>query len=165
MTTEGATNEADKGTVKAMVRRYMENPRSVIMAVIPANVDIAAQEILAMAAEADGEGRRTLGVLTKPELVDEGAKSAVIALVEGQKRKLASGWYVVRNVWQSQVENSFIDRGAIETAFFRDCSPWNTFEKDKVGIDSLRRRLQGILDSEIRCELPKVRKTAPDHLN
>src|SRR5947207_645168 len=39
-TTEGITTRADKETVEAMVRRYMENPRSIILAVIPANVDI-----------------------------------------------------------------------------------------------------------------------------
>jgi len=47
--------------VRNMVTSYMKNPRSVILAVIPANVDIATQEILDMAAECDEKGERTLG--------------------------------------------------------------------------------------------------------
>ena len=56
----------------------MQNPRSIILAIIPANVDIATQEILEMAAELDVDGERTLRVFTKPDLVDKGAESAVI---------------------------------------------------------------------------------------
>ncbi len=59
----------------------MRNPRSVILAVIPANVDIATQEILEMAEELDVKGERTLGVLTKPDLVDKGAEPPVIAII------------------------------------------------------------------------------------
>jgi hypothetical protein len=163
-TTEGITTRADKETVEAMVRRYMENPRSIILAVIPANVDIATQEILTMAEEVDEDGHRTLGVLTKPDLVDKGAESPVIALLEGQRHKLTLGWCMVRNPGQIQLDSSSFDRGAIETAFFRDCPPWNTLEKDRVGIGSLRLRLQEILASNIRREFPKVRGTVPGNI-
>ena len=44
-TTEGVTTEEDRIMVRAMVQRYMQNPRSVMLAVIPANQDIATQEI------------------------------------------------------------------------------------------------------------------------
>jgi hypothetical protein len=52
-TTQGVTNKADMQMVKSMVQRYIDNPRSVILAVIPANVDIATQEILEMVEEVD----------------------------------------------------------------------------------------------------------------
>jgi hypothetical protein len=51
-----------------MVKRYMDNPRSIMLAVVPANVDLATQEILELARESDPHGDRTLGVLTKPDL-------------------------------------------------------------------------------------------------
>ena len=79
-----------------MVQRYMENPRSVILAVIPANIDIATQEILTMAEGADDDGHRTLGVLTKADLVDSGAEEPVMDLIEGKRHKLALGWCIVR---------------------------------------------------------------------
>ena len=97
-TTAGVTTDADMEVVRNMVNKYMKNPRSVILAVIPANVDIATQEILKMAKECDPKGQRTLGVLTKPDLVDRGAENRVIDLVEGNcsttdTLKTKSLWY------------------------------------------------------------------------
>ena len=90
-TTQGLTSKADMQMVKSMVQNYMKDPRSVILAVIPANVDIATQEILEMAEEVDPHGERTLGVLTKPDLVDKGAEMAVVDLIDGRKHHLALG--------------------------------------------------------------------------
>lgn len=44
---------------------------------VPANVDIATQEIIQMAEDADPDRKRTLAVLTKPDLVDKGAEEHV----------------------------------------------------------------------------------------
>lgn len=81
-TTPGVTTKEDKDMVRGMVLEYMRNPRSIMLTVVPANVDIATQEIIDMAREVDPEGNRTLGVLTKPDLVDKGAEGRVIDLVE-----------------------------------------------------------------------------------
>jgi hypothetical protein len=155
-TTEGVTTTADKEMVKSMVRRYMDNPRSIMLTVVPANVDIATQEILTMAEEADEDGHRTLGVLTKPDLVDDGAEGPVTDLLEGKRHKLALGWCMVKNLGQKQLQTPSSDRGAIEMEFFRDTAPWNTLDKDKVGIGALRIRLQEVLASNIRREFTKA---------
>lgn len=94
-TTSGVTTKEDMQMVKSMVQGYMENPRSVILAVIPANVDIATQEILEMAEGVDKQGERTLGVLTKPDLVDKGAENAVMDQLEGRKHQLTLGWHLI----------------------------------------------------------------------
>ena len=44
---------------------------------VPANVDIATQEIVQLAEDADQTKERTLGVITKPDLVDKGAEEKV----------------------------------------------------------------------------------------
>lgn len=79
--TKGVTTLEDAAMVKSMVHRYMENPRSVMLAVIPANVDVATQEILTMAEKVDDDGHRTLGVLTKVDSVDGGAEGQVLQLM------------------------------------------------------------------------------------
>jgi len=154
--TVGVTTKADLEMVRSMVSGYMKNPRSVMLAVVPANVDIATQEILTMAEEFDVEGVRTIGVLTKPDLVDAGAEGPVMDLVNGKKHKLNLGWYLVRNLGQLQLEGQNVDRGANEMAFFKQKEPWNYLDEDKVGIGSLRTRLQEVLASHIRREFPKV---------
>ena len=144
-TTEGLTTKEDREMVKAMVRGFMENPRSVMLTVIPANVDIATQEILEMAKEVDDDGHRTLGVLTKPDLVDQGAEASVLDLVNRQRHKLTLGWCIVRNPGQQQLDSPQTNRDAIENLFFRTVVPWNHLDPDRVGIGALRIRLKEIL--------------------
>jgi hypothetical protein len=155
------TTNADKEMVKSMVRRYMDNPRSIMLTVVPANVDIATQEILTMAEEADEDGHRTLGVLTKPDLVDKGAEGSVLDLLEGKRHKLTLGWCVVRNLGQRELRSQSLDRGAREMEFFRDTAPWDTLDKDKVGVGALRNRLQEVLASNIRREFTKASLSPP----
>lgn len=155
-TTEGLTTKADIRLVRQMVKGYMDNPRSVMLAVIPANVDVATQEILELAAEADPDGDRTLGVLTKPDLVDQGAEPKVIDMVEGRARPMKLGWHIIRNPGQKELQDTALDRSDLELEFFRSRAPWNSLEKDKVGIDSLRVRLKEVLSALVRRVFPKV---------
>jgi hypothetical protein len=164
-TTEGVTTKEDQRVVLAIVRQYMVNPRSIMLTVVPANVDIATQEIMTMAEEVDEKGIRTLGVLTKPDLVDSGAETVVIELVRGVRHKLELGWYILRNPGQKDIEQSSTDRSAIEKSFFRDRAPWNTLDKDKVGVEALQMRLQEILADSIRHEFPKVRNCSYNFTN
>lgn len=170
-TTQGVTTKADISMVDDMVHGYMRNPRSVMLAVIPCNADIATQEILERAEEVDPDGIRTLGVLTKPDLVDKGAETAVLDLIEGRRHQLQLGWHLLRNPGQADLGHSTRNRHAIEKEFFARQGPWNRLEEEKVGVVSLRTRLQEILAGHIRREFPKVcynfpRGTGPptDHL-
>lgn len=155
-TTEGVTTKADIQLVRNIVRGYMDNPRSVMLAVVPASIDLATQEILELAAEADINGDRTLGVLTKPDLVDRGAESIVVDLVEGRARPMKLGWHIIRNPGQKELQDMSMDRGDLEAAFFRSSAPWSSIEKGKVGIDSLRLRIKEVLSSLVKKEFPKV---------
>ncbi|KAK1807768.1 hypothetical protein LTR12_017883 [Friedmanniomyces endolithicus] len=136
----------------------MENPRSVMLTVIPANVDIATQEIIDFAAELDPAGDRTLGVLTKPDLVDPGTEPRVVDLIEGRTRPMKLGWHVVRNPGQQQISDPSINRHELELNFFRTKSPWNDIAEDQVGIKSLRSRLKDVLSSLVRREFPRVKQ-------
>ncbi|KAL9126918.1 MAG: hypothetical protein Q9217_004113 [Psora testacea] len=155
--TSGVTTETDKVMVKNMVSSYMQNPRSVILAIIPANVDIATQEILEMAEEHDPDGQRTLGVLTKPDLVDPGAELAVIDILNGKSHQLKLGWCVVLNPGQKALDNPSADRHVEEKHFFKIREPWNYVAKDHAGIEALRGRLVRLLAEMIEREFPKVK--------
>lgn len=139
-----------------MVYAYMKNPRSVMLTVIPANVDIATQGILEKAEEFDPEGLRTLGVLTKPDLVDKGAEHNVVNLIMDREHELRLGWHLLRNAGQSELSNSITARQDAETDFFNSVAPWKDLDNARVGISSFRVRLQEILSDHIRREFPKV---------
>lgn len=157
--TEGITTNGDIEMVKSMVLNYMKNARSVILAVVPANTDVATQEILQLAQPYDPHGRRTLGVLTKPDLVDEGAEQDVIKIISGKSNKLALGWCIVRNPGQKDLNNVITqeERHAREKDFFRTKHPWTKVAKDKAGIEALRSRLVEILGEMVQREFLQVK--------
>ena len=156
-TTEGLTTKADIEKVRSMVREVMANPRSLMLTVVPANTDIATQEILDMAQDYDKNGIRTLGILTKPDLVDRGAEMGVIELLAGTRHALRLGWHIVRNPSQYEINQSTTaDRHQIEKDFFHSRAPWNEIDPIKCGVTGLRERLQELLGDHIRREFPQV---------
>ena len=162
-TEEGITTEEDKLLVKNMVHHYVENPRTIILAVLAANVDIATTEILDMAAEVDSSGQRTLGILTKPDLVDKGAEQDIIDLVRGRKKKLKLGYCVVRNRGKKERNLSSAERNRVESEFFK-ADPWSSLEKNRVGMSALSPRLRDLLSRITRHEFPAVVREIADKL-
>ncbi len=61
--------------IKQLVYEYISKPSSIILAVTPANVDIVNSEALKIAREVDPNGLRTIGVLTKLDLMDAGTNA------------------------------------------------------------------------------------------
>lgn len=58
--------------VKTLIVKYIQNPNSIILAVSTANTDMSTSESLKLAKEVDPEGKRTLAVITKLDLMDAG---------------------------------------------------------------------------------------------
>lgn len=154
-TTPGRTTEKDISMVRNIVLRYMQNPRSIMLTVVPANVDIATQEIIELAREVDPSGERTLRILTKPDLVDKGAENKVIDLIEDQNSGGRLGWILVRNLGQQQLEEGRVDRD-IEEEYFHHTAPWNRLRAENFGIKALKDRLRDVLSSTVRREFPSV---------
>lgn len=55
--------------------KYIRNSKTIILAVTPANVDIANSYAIKLAKDADPQGKRTLTVLTKLDLMDQGTNA------------------------------------------------------------------------------------------
>ena len=155
-TTPGFTTKSDMAMVKNMVSGYMKNPRAAILAIIPANVDIATQEILEIAKEHDPNGQRTFGVLTKPDLVDKGAEKHVMDIIKGKNHQLGLGWCIVRNLGQKELLDSDSNRHELEKNFFASQEPWASLDKNSVRIQALQTRLRETLAEIVRCEFPGV---------
>jgi dynamin 1-like protein len=58
--------------IEKLIYKYTSGENSFILAIINANVDIVNSEALKMASKVDSEGKRTLGVVTKIDIMDEG---------------------------------------------------------------------------------------------
>ncbi|KAK8094761.1 hypothetical protein PG997_001446 [Apiospora hydei] len=150
---EGVTTPEDIELVRDMVKQYIQDSRTIILAVLAGNVHIDNQEILTLASQYDPTGERTLGVLTKPDLVTEPSeKQRVCDLVLGKKKPLTLGYYVVKN------------RGPDETlALWKadktlELAPWSSLPKERVGPGALRTRLRELSEQLTRREFPKICK-------
>ncbi|KAK1983995.1 interferon-induced GTP-binding protein Mx2 [Colletotrichum cereale] len=155
--TPGLTTEADIELIENMVKSYMENPRTIILAVMPCNVDIATQEILKLAEAADPKGVRTKSVLTKPDLVSEAAtQGAVIDLVLGKRSILKLGYYVVKNRSADDNASTLDERAAAERSFF--ASPSWSLVAGRCGAEGLKLKVCELLVHLNRGELPNVKE-------
>lgn len=160
--TEGVTTKSDIILVQNMVKKYIKDNRTIILAVLPSNVDPATQEILTLAEDYDMAGERTLGVLTKPDLVTEvSAQAAVCNVVLGKKKPLALGYYVTRN--RGADDDDQFDQDAVEQ-LFRE-KPWNDLPKDRLGVRALKARLTELLGQITRREFPGLRKDIRQQLS
>lgn len=158
-TTEGVTTNKDKELVKEMVKRYIKDNRTIILAVLPSNVDVATQEILTLAEEADPAGDRTLGILTKADLLNElSAKHAVVKLVEGNRKPLKLGYHVVTNRGgddHGEEDDALAALRKREAIFLKH--PWDSLPEDRVGISALRERLEDLLGEITDRAFPELR--------
>lgn len=68
-------SEEDAALVNSLVLSYMKNPRTVILAVVSAKNDFALQQVTLHARALDPNGIRTLGLITKPDTLDQGSDS------------------------------------------------------------------------------------------
>jgi len=144
--------------VRALVQRYLVQERTIILAVVPGNVDMHNTEILHMAKEVDPMGHRTISVLTKLDLVDKGAERSVIDLLENRTKSLKLGYHAVRCRGQFDVTNGVnIEQGLLnENTFFNTHGDWSRVSKKLVGTVNLKQKLSNLLEEHIEKALPFV---------
>jgi dynamin 1-like protein len=61
--------------VRSMILSYIKHETCIILAVSPANADLANSDALQMARIADPDGSRTIGVITKLDIMDRGTNA------------------------------------------------------------------------------------------
>ncbi|KAJ3260236.1 hypothetical protein HDU77_001469 [Chytriomyces hyalinus] len=146
--------------VRELVNRYLVQERTVILAVVPANVDMHNSEILQAAENADPSGDRTIAIITKPDLIDAGAEQAVLDLLYNRKKKLKYGYHTVKCRGQKDLnEGKSIKEGLqAEHKFFGAHEVWKEVDRKYVGIPRLTDKLVGILKNIISSSLPLVMK-------
>ncbi|KAI9710012.1 MAG: hypothetical protein M1828_002341 [Chrysothrix sp. TS-e1954] len=162
----GVANEEqtddDVHTVQRLVESYVKSARTIVLAVVQATNDIANQRIIQISRRFDKAGERTVGIITKPDLINVGTEKRIALLAKNEDTtKLRLGFFLVKNPTPSEMELGGIkpeQRQRDETKYF-DSPPWKeqALNMDRVGIISLRTYLQSLLDKHIERELPKVR--------
>ncbi|XP_031502702.1 phragmoplastin DRP1E-like [Nymphaea colorata] len=138
-----------------MVRSYVEKPNCIILAISPANQDIATSDAIKIAREVDPTGERTFGVLTKLDLMDKGTNA--LDVLEGRSYRLQHPWVGIVNRSQADI-NKNVDMIAArrkEKEYF-STSPDYGHLASKMGSEYLAKLLSKHLESVIRSRIPSI---------
>ncbi|GAB0132333.1 hypothetical protein EsDP_00000773 [Epichloe bromicola] len=139
-----------------LISEYIAKPNSLILAVSPANVDIVNSEALKLARHVDPLGRRTIGVLTKLDLMDHGTNA--LDILSGRVYPLKLGFIGVVNRSQQDIQgNKPMDEALqAEMDFFKHHPAYRNIST-RCGTHFLAKTLNTTLMSHIRERLPDIK--------
>ncbi|KAF9977050.1 vacuolar protein sorting-associated protein 1 [Actinomortierella ambigua] len=142
--------------IRDMILKYISKPNSIILAVTAANVDLANSDGLRLARDVDPEGARTIGVLTKIDLMDSGTD--VVDILAGRVIPLRLGYVPVVNRGQRDIDTkkSIAKSLEAEKSFFENHPAYKS-KAQYCGTPYLAKKLNMILMHHIRNTLPEIK--------
>lgn len=142
--------------IRNMIFEFIGKDNCLILAVSPANTDIANSDALKLAREADPSGKRTIGVITKLDLMDEGTHAAEI--LENKTLPLRRGYVGVVNRSQKDIDGRKDIKAALmgERQFFLAHNAYRHMA-DRMGTAFLQKTLNQQLTNHIKDTLPALR--------
>nr|CAD2125855.1 unnamed protein product [Meloidogyne enterolobii] len=140
--------------IRKMLFSFISNPNSIILAVMPANQDFATSESLKIAREVDKEGNRTLVLLTKLDLMDQGTDA--MDVLTGRLVPVKLGIIGIVNRSQADIiaNKSIKDCLKDESKFLQTKYPTLA---SMNGIPYLTKQLNRLLMHHIRECLPQLK--------
>ncbi|EJW04495.1 hypothetical protein EDEG_01288 [Edhazardia aedis USNM 41457] len=149
--------------VENMILNYIKEKNSLILAISSANVDLANSDSLKLSRMADPKGLRTIGILTKIDLMDN--KTHCLDILQNKKYPLKYGYFGVVSRSQSdlcnkvtleqsyQKENSFFSSHTI----YREIYP-------NIGFNHLKKSLYNIFNENLALQLPQIKYKVTEEL-
>lgn len=141
---------------RSLILEYISKPNCIILAVSPANVDLVNSESLKLARQVDPTGKRTVGVLSKIDLMDQGTNA--VDILKGNVYPLKLGFIGVVNRSQQDIQEnkSLEDSLYAEHQFFLTHPAYRAMAS-KCGTKYLTVTLNKILMNHIRERLPDIK--------
>ncbi|XP_054599577.1 dynamin-2 isoform X3 [Nothobranchius furzeri] len=149
--------------IRDMLLQFITKESCLILAVTPANMDLANSDALKIAKEVDPQGLRTIGVITKLDLMDEGTDARDI--LENKLLPLRRGYIGVVNRSQKDIDGKKDIRAALaaERKFFLS-HPAYRHLAERMGTPHLQKSLNQQLTNHIRDTLPGLRSKLQSQL-
>uniref|UniRef100_A0A673NG72 Dynamin-2 n=1 Tax=Sinocyclocheilus rhinocerous TaxID=307959 RepID=A0A673NG72_9TELE len=149
--------------IRDMIMQFISRESCLILAVTPANTDLANSDALKVAKEVDPQGLRTIGVITKLDLMDEGTDARDI--LENKLLPLRRGYIGVVNRSQKDIDGRKDIRAALaaERKFFLS-HPSYRHMAERMGTPHLQKALNQQLTNHIRDTLPGLRSKLQSQL-
>ena len=158
---------------KIITKKYIEDPLTIILCVIPANSDIWTSDSLRMAKEIDESRERTIGVLTKIDIMDQGTDVRKFLLNEEIPLKMGYVGMINRSKQDRVNKLSLAEAKIKEKEFFKSHSAYNDLSSELLGTEALINKLTKlyfkmvkencpIIDNAINERIKKVEKELAD---
>lgn len=144
--------------IKKCVYEYIQKPNAVILAVSAANADLATSDALQAAINCDPKGDRSVGVLTKIDIVDKGTEATVVSILRNEVHYFKLGWIAVMNRSQKDIDaqKTIAKHLHDEEEFFRTHDYYKPLAAQS-GAKYLARRLNQVLINHIQIVLPDLK--------
>lgn len=148
-----------KEKIRALVGKYIERESTIILAVMPARTDIEADMGLDLIKQYDPNGERTVGVLTKVDLMND--STDIVDYLKNNVSKdlqLNYGYYAVRNRTTNEKKKmSVIEGFKVEDEYFRKHPTYGRLnDKSRLGVVNMTKNLSEVLVGKIKESLPFV---------
>jgi len=149
--------------IRNMLMEFINRENSLILAISPANADLANSDALKIAKEVDPQAIRTIGIITKLDLMDEGTVAREI--LENRLLPLRRGYVGIVNRSQKDIDGRKDIRAAVaaERKFFLS-HPAYKHMADRMGSMYLQKVLNQQLTNHIRTTLPALRNKLQSQL-
>ena len=155
----GDQTDDDTKDILELAKYYMGKERTIILSVVSCGDDISNQAVLGIVNKLDPEGKRTLGVITKPDKTETAARELEfinLASNKDKRNKLQLGWHVLRNRTPTEMHFSLDERNETETHFFATTDWGKKLNASQLGVAELSKKLSIQLIRHIAAEVFKV---------
>jgi replication fork clamp-binding protein CrfC len=143
--------------INKMILDYASQENSIILGISPANIDLANSDALNIARNVDPEGNRTIGVITKIDLMDRGTNA--LEMIEGKLYPLKLGYVGVVCRSQEDIHNNVpMQEHLLKEKEFFENSPIYSNYSQRLGIKYLSTRLNSIFKSHIQATIPAIKR-------
>ncbi|EAY20860.1 Dynamin central region family protein [Trichomonas vaginalis G3] len=149
--------------IKKMVYNYITPQNAIILAITPANMDLANSDSLIAAREVDPNGDRTIGVLTKLDIMDAGTNAREILLNKVYPLKLGYIGVINRSQADINAKKKVATTADAEMKFFKSHEAYADIAEN-CGTKFLSQTLNQILMKHIKNQIPALYTQINDQL-
>ncbi|KAH0580123.1 hypothetical protein H2248_002929 [Termitomyces sp. 'cryptogamus'] len=168
----GLIQNDEPETIKLVEEMVVSHIRGncLILVALPMTDDIENQKALRLARQEDPDGMRTIGVMTKPDMLTSGstkAREIWLDVIEGRRHPLVHGYYCTRQPDDVERADNITPETAraAEAKFFSSTTPWSTSKyENRFGTDHLISSLSKLLVGIINDTLPRIMAEAASKL-
>ena len=143
--------------IRAMCLEYITQSNTIILAVTPGNVDLSTSDAIQLARRADPAGQRTIGVITKLDLMDRGTDAYDVLAGHTIPLKLGYIGVVCRSQHDIDSRRPVDEALAAERHFF-ESHPRYAALADRCGTQYLAKTLNAVFLKHIRATLPDLKQ-------